>query len=100
SDAVGFLKRQRPLQKPGAEIIVTRPFEAATERELAWHRTLLGSDARVRLQAALPPSGMDADVLDRMLASWSGAHPDWKPMVELHFDAHRPASGITPQLCG
>ncbi|MBW8886791.1 MAG: DUF2334 domain-containing protein [Fibrobacteres bacterium] len=100
SDAVDFLKKQRPLQKPGAEIVVTRPFAGANDRELAWQQALITGDARVHLQAALPSAGMDADVLDRMLASWSGAHPGWKPMVELHFDVHKPASGITPQLCG
>lgn len=100
SDALDFLKHQRPLQKPGAEIVVTRPFDGIGERESAWQRDLLGSDPRVRLQAALPPSGLDAAFLERSLAAWRAARPDWKPMVELHFEAHKPASGITPQLCG
>jgi len=100
SDALDFLKKQRPLQKPGAEIVVTRPFDDAGDRERAWRKSLAAGDARVRLQASPPRAALDADALDRMLAAWRDSLPDWKPMVELHFDLHKPASGITPQLCG
>jgi|GEM_PF-443983 len=99
-DAIAFLKQQRVLQKAGTEIILTRNLDGASARAQAWYRDLIEKDPQVRLQAAPPRSAMNEGVLLEDLARWQAEYPKWQPMVEIHFDNQKPASGVTTQLCG
>ncbi|MDB5048244.1 MAG: hypothetical protein JWO30_1315 [Fibrobacteres bacterium] len=99
-DAIAFLKEQRPLQKPGAEIILTRSLEGVSPRTAAWYRGLTENDPQVRLQAAPTRTALGAEELLKDLAVWRADYPAWKPMVEIQFDKRKPASGSTSQLCG
>jgi uncharacterized protein YdaL len=99
-DAIAFLKQQRALQRPGTEIILTRRFDGASPRAQAWYRELIEKDPQVRLQAAPMRTALNASVLLGDLERWRADYPGWSPMVEIHFDDQKPASGITTQLCG
>lgn len=100
ADALAFLKQQRALQKPGTEIILTRRLDGVSPQARAWYRDLIRKDPQVRLQAIPPAASLDASILDRDMRAWKADYLGWKPMVEIHFDRHKPASGITSQLCG
>lgn len=100
TDAIGFLRGQRPLQKPGAEIILTRVLDGASPRAQAWYYQLTEAESQVHLQAAPSRTTMSASVFLTDVSLWHTTYPKWKPMVELQFDKQKPSSGITTQLGG
>jgi hypothetical protein len=88
------------LQKPGAEIILTRAFAGAAPAADSLYRRLIESDPQVRLQAPASRPAVDASTLEEDVAAWRSAYPGWPPMVELNFERQKPRSGATPQLAG
>jgi len=100
ADVIVFLKQQRALQRPGAEIILTRSLDAVSPHADALYRRLMESDPQVRVQATVTGPTLGSAALERNLDAWSAAYPKWKPMAEIQFDGRKPTSGATAQLCG
>lgn len=99
-DVLGFLKSQRTLMQPGAEIVLTRDFAGASALADSLYRRLMAQDPRVRLQASASRKSVDAGTLEDDATALRAAYPLWKPMFEVDLERQKPRSGTTPQLCG
>jgi uncharacterized protein YdaL len=106
AECISFLKRQKTLLKPGAEIILTRtwldpklsPTSSPYESKL-WK--LADTDSALHIQVR--PSStlkMDAAAMTAFISSVKSAYPRWQPLIVLNLDSVQPANGLTDQLCG